>query len=207
MYISSKRLSDVPSSPDLSFISNYRLKRVSADSKRGYKKEYVYIGPLCEWENSREYVGYVKRIDIISSVVLFVLYMSNFIPCSVNSNTGSALPQMFSIIPVLLITASAVEMNRKPVSGTYITIINAEHSVKIMKTAAGFEMLLCAAAAVFGIINLFSAGFSMLSALTVICFVLSAFLAVYLYKLHNALKYRMQPNPEKTASKRPENRK
>ena len=174
------------------FEENYKAVKIPADNKKGYKMDYVYIGPWVVWQQDPEEIKKEKRFVLNACIISLVLYAAAAVQfCEVNyarfvSMTGllSLAPFVFEIFGVFQFYFSREKMTEQGFS---------DLSGKL-KIAPAVHAALLFACAVLGIWEILWKGYDEIQLMIPMCYLLSGMQSVMILRRFRKLKYRKIEN-------------
>lgn len=168
------------------YFKNYRVRAVPDRSRKGYHKEYIYIGDLYTWDLPQEKIRTNRRIFGICEVVTLLLYFGvSIIRNELNRSPLVAVPSMLALI-TLLFEVFAMWIfcfGELPCRVDDHSRMNQTFQITFLLRA-----LLLAAAAVLGFVNTVRLHSGITGILISGGYLVCALIALYLYRKYKEIR-------------------
>lgn len=168
------------------YFKNYRVRAVPDRSRKGYHKEYVYIGDQYTWDLPKEEIRSSRRIFGICEAVTLLLYFGvSMIRNELNRSPLVAVPSMLALV-TLLFEVFAMWIfcfGELPCRVDDYSRMNQTFQITFI-----LRFLLLAAAAVLGFVNTFRLHSGITGFLISGGYLACALIALFLYRKYKEIR-------------------
>ena len=137
------------------YFEDYEAIKVPANSRKGWRMEYRYIGRFCRWEAETGNLNAIKRRFAAMECVSVVIYIAALL--SAAPFTHARLANGFgtlSLVPWILEVSGVI---RFLLAGDYVRELSCEEIGRSIRSGAALRVLLVLLSAVSGFIQLMAA--------------------------------------------------
>lgn len=168
------------------YFKNYRVKAVPDRSRKGYHREYVYIGDLYSWDLPEKEIRSNRRIFGACEIVTLLLYFgAGIIRSGLNRSRLVAIPSMLALITILfeVFAMWTFCLGKMPYRVDDYSRMNQTFQVTFPARA-----ILLAVAAVAGYVNTFLLHSGAMGILISTGYLLGALTACYLFRKYSRIR-------------------
>lgn len=174
------------------FEENFRAVKEPCDNKKGYKMNYVYIGPWYVWNAPKARIDTAKRLIGLAcafSVLLFIL--GSLADSSLNYSRYVEFPGMLSIAALVFEVFGVAQFCAAKEKMTNMDFQDINMKMLISSLVHAF-LLLCAVIAAVWQLPRIDVG--LMDAIVPVCYFLSGLLSFLVFLYYRSLPYRTADN-------------
>ena len=174
------------------FEENYKAIEEPCDNKKGFKMNYVYIGPWYVWNVPGERISAMKRligVMCVFSVILFVSgsLLESFLNCS-------RYVELFGILSVVALLYEVIGVIQFCAAKERMTNMDFEDIKNKMIIAPLLHAVLLFCAAAAAVWQLIGNRFDLTDVVVVVCYLLSGLLSLLIFACYRSLPWRKDKN-------------
>ena len=174
------------------FEENYEAIKVPADNRKGYRMDYVYIGPWYVWQQDQEQICREKRFILNACIISLVLYAAAAVQfCEVNYARLVSLAGMLSLAPFVFEVFGVFQFYFSKEKMTAQTFSDISGKLKIAPVVHAGLLFLCAG---FGIWEILWQGYDGIQLMIPMCYILAAAQSVMIFNHFRRLGHRKVEN-------------
>ncbi|MBQ7371499.1 MAG: hypothetical protein IJW67_06400 [Blautia sp.] len=175
-----------------SFEENYKAVKVPAKNKKGFRMEYVYIGPWYVWTADPIQVKKTKIGVLNACVISLILYVVAALQDSpVNYQRLVSMTGLLSLAPFIFELFGVVQFWMSKEKMTNLNFDDISGKLKIAPVIHAALLFLCGALGIYAVVH---NGFSRIQLLIPVCYGLAGWEALSVYLIFRKLQHKKIEN-------------
>ena len=175
-----------------SFEENYRAEKVPADNKKGFRMEYVYIGPWYVWVQDEEQIRREKRVILNACIISLALYSVAALQyAEVNYARFVSMAGMLSLAPFVFVAFGVFQFYFSGEKMTAQTFSDISAKLKIAPVLHAGCLFVCAA---LGVREILWNGYDGFQLWIPMCYIFSGMQSVMIFNHFRRLRHREEEN-------------